>query len=346
MFYEASLAAGRRAVYSLPFRFGLNPFLLLFVVGMLFVPCRSSAQHELSAAEPQPTVESAGLSYYASAHPYLEEPLKHLMKHIPELRTLRPATDPENLLPIILAHTGMRVGSFFDNVVDLTAHEKVGQKLLTRDGNVLASQQARYNYLILRNSHENPPRYEEYRTDVEGNRAEQDGVEMGYAITTGFALKCIYFLPAMRADSTFRYLGDQMLGERDTYVVAFAQRPAQATFWGTVTGEWGTVRILDQGIAWVDKRTFEILRIRTDLLAAHNEIGLARQTTEVTFSEVQIPDVEKTLWLPSDASVYAEFQGHAFRNEHHYSDYERFRVSVKMGAAKTYLSCAARPIQQ
>lgn len=334
MFYEGNSVAGRRACRS--FRFPVTTILL---AGMLVAASGVLAQNEVPAPKP----EEAGLSYYADAHPYLEEPLKHLVKHIPELRSLRPVANPGEMLPIILMHSGMRVGNFFENVMDLTAHEKVGQKILTREGNLLAQQQARYNYLILRNGQENPPRYEEYRTDGEGNRSEQDGVELGYAITTGFALKCIYFSPGMQAGSTFRYLGDQLVGDRDTYVVAFAQRPSQSRFWGTVTGEWGTVKILDQGIAWIDKHTFQILRIRTDLLAAHEEIGLKRQTTEVTFGDVQIPDVEKALWLPSEAAVYAEFQGHTFRNEHHYSDYERFRVSVKMGEPKPYWSCAARP---
>ena len=40
------------------------------------------------------------------------------------------------------------------------------------------------------------------------------------------------------------------------------------------------------------------------------------------------------------ASVYAEFQGHAFKNEHHYGEYERFRVSVKISMPKTYRACA------
>jgi hypothetical protein len=341
MFDERIAAAGRRGESFLLLRFVLTISALIgMFIGVVF---QVRAADEASGANPQQAADTGGLTYYANAHPYLEESLKHLMKHIPELRALRPAAGADEMLPVILMHTGMRVGNFLENIVDLTAHEEVGQKILTHEGNLLAQQQAQYNYLILRNGQENPPRYEEYRTDGDGNRSDQDGVELGYAITTGFALKCIYFSPGMQPGSTFRYLGDQMLGERDTYVVAFAQRPTQTRFWGTVTGEWGTVKILDQGIAWIDKRTFQILRIRTDLLAAHEEIGLARQTTEVTFSEVQMPDVEKALWLPSDAEVYAEFQGHTFRNEHHYSAYERFRVSVKMGAPKTYLSCASRP---
>jgi hypothetical protein len=276
----------------------------------------------------------AGLGYYANAHPYLEEPLKRLTKHIPELSLLRAAPN-QDLLPIILMHVGMRTKEFFDDVVDLAAREQVSQQILTLKGARIDGRQVRFDYLILVNRREVPPRYEEYRADAEGKRADQEGLEEGYAITSGFALKCIYFLPAMHEDSTFRYLGDEMVGLRDTYVVAFAQRPTQTGFWGTVTGAWGTVRILDQGIAWVDKNTFEILRLRTDLLAAHSEIGLARQTTEIVFGAVEIPDVARPLWLPSEVRVDADFQGHTFRNEHHYSDYRRFRVSVKMGLPKT-----------
>ena len=331
----SATAAGSNSSRSFLLRIALMSMVLL---GAVAVSGDSSPAQEIPAGAPQ-LVDPSGLGYYAHAHPYLEERLKHLVKHIPELETLRPAADQE-MLPIILMHTGMKVGDFFHNIVDLAAHEEVGQEILSPEGAVLASQRLRYNYLIVLNGHENPPRYEEYRTDPHGSRAEEDGVEQGYAITAGFALKCIYFLPALRSDSTFRYLGDQMLGSRDTYVVAFAQQPAHATFWGTVTGEWGSVRILDQGIAWVDKSTFQIVRLRTDLLAAHSDIGLAQQTTEVTFGEVQIPDVATPLWLPSEANVYAKFQGHVFRNEHRYTNYERFRVSVKMDPPVAFLRCS------
>lgn len=288
-----------------------------------------------SSTSPAPPANTAGLSFYNNAHPYLEEPLKHLQKHIRELRGLRAAAN-QDLLPIILMHTGMRVHELFANLVDLSAHEDVAQKILTVDGVRLGAQQGQYDYLILVKDHDNPPHYEEYRTTMAGSSPQQQGLEEGYAITTGFALKCIYFSPALHGDSTFRYLGDQMLDGRDTYVVAFAQLPTQTGFWGTVTGDWGTVRILDQGLAWIDKSTFQILRLRTDLLAAHQEIGLARQTTEITFAAVQIADLPAPLWLPSDASVDADFQGHTFRNEHHYRDYQRFRVSVKIGAPRLH----------
>ena len=98
--------------------------------------------------------------------------------------------------------------------------------------------------------------------------------------------------------------------------------------------------MLVQGIAWIDKSNFQIVRLRTDLLAPRREIKLYRLTSTVTFSEVQLSAVTP-LWLPSSLNVSAQFAppdilqtgniyGLAFRNEHHYSDYQTYRVSVKM----------------
>src|SRR5580704_14877941 len=64
-------------------------------------------------------------NYYANAHPYLEEePLKKLVKRIPELKGLRPTAD-QQALPMILEKSGERVDEFFHNVVDLLAHEEI-----------------------------------------------------------------------------------------------------------------------------------------------------------------------------------------------------------------------------
>jgi hypothetical protein len=46
--------------------------------------------------------------------------------------------------------------------------------------------------------------------------------------------------------------------------------------------------MLTQGIAWIDKESFHIVRMRSDLLAPQPEIGLEEQTTKVDFSEVKL----------------------------------------------------------
>lgn len=273
--------------------------------------------------------DATGQSFYVNAHPYLEDPLDQLLAQIPELQGLHPATDQQTL-PMTLSRTGHSVEAFFQDIVDLLAHEEISQEKLNAKGAVKGHQHRHYNYLIIRNNGGFLPSLEEYRTDSHGSRIEQSGLSSGFTVTSGFTLTCIHFLPELRSESTFRYLGDQMLESRHTFVVAFAQRPAHATATELVSGYWGTVVILVQGIAWIDQDTYQILRLRTDLLAPRTDIGLTRQTTEVTFGEVQLPDITAALWLPSKVSVYAQCMGNSFRNEHLYTDYQRFRVSVRM----------------
>ena len=118
---------------------------------------------------------------------------------------------------------------------------------------------------------------------------------------------------------------------RDTYVVAFAQLPGRSSVTTHANGIWGTVILLVQGIAWVDRSTFQILRMRTDLLAPRDDIGLAQQTTQLRLDEFQLPGVPKPLWLPSEVTVNVKFNGQYLRNQHQYPEYKLFRVSVKIG---------------
>ena len=278
--------------------------------------------------------------FYANVHPYIAQTLQELAKQIPELRKIQPAPDPQALTEI-LAKTANNVDSFFHDVVDLIAQEKITQERSIGGSAFAAREQVRDNYLILRRAGGNGSDIVEYRMDSNGNPVDQAGLKRGYVVTVGFALTCNYLSTAYQPESTFRYLGDQQIGKQDTYVLAFAQKPGQASLFVTLSGRSGRrVSMLMQGIAWVDKSNFQIVRIRTDLLAPHPEVGIDGQTTEVTFNKVQLQDVATPLWLPSAVKVDLRFKvpdvGRnkfyelSYRNEHRYADYRRYRVSVKM----------------
>jgi hypothetical protein len=172
----------------------------------------------------------------------------------------------------------------------------------------------------------------EYRMDDKGHRLGPIGLSQGFLVTAGSALSCIQFSTAAQPQSRFRYLGNEMLGSRETYVLAFSQRPGEVTFTTVMAGTGGKeADMLTQGILWVDKSNFQILRMRSDLLAPNREIRLDQLTTDVTLGEVRLQDVPSPLWLPSDADVYIEIGGQKYRNMHRYQDYRRYRVSVKIG---------------
>jgi hypothetical protein len=252
--------------------------------------------------------DSRAQNYYANAHPYLEEPLDKLRKRIPELGKIHPADDSQQL-PAILQNTARNVDTFFRDIVDIIANERIIQERLDGRGLVMASARVRDNYLILR--HLNAARADiiEYRMDDHGNRMDHPGLNEGYFATLGFALSCNYFSTAFQPELKFRYLGDQKVGPQDSYVVAFAQQPAKATLFVTMAGRGGTrVPMLIQGVAWVGKANFQIIRMRMDLLAPRPEIGLQQLTTVVTLGKVQLLDLATPLWLPKEVKVDLKFK--------------------------------------
>jgi hypothetical protein len=84
----------------------------------------------------------------------------------------------------------------------------------------------------------------------------------------------------------------------------------------------------------VDENNFQIIRMRSDLLAPLNEIQLEQLTTEVKFGEVRFEDVPNPLWLPTQVDVYIEIDKQKYRNLHHYTEYRRYRVTAKIGTSQ------------
>jgi len=306
-------------------------------------------------ATPKETTAEIVHARELTAHPYLELSLAQLAKRIPQLKGISPAPD-QQALPPILQQAGKQVDGFFSNLVDLIAHEDITQQRLATGtlaggmpaGTMQAQERTHDNYLILRRNANGHPRIEEFRMDAKGNRLDETGLTNGFFITSGFALSSIHLATKFQWDSRFLYLGTQRIAGHDTYVLAFAQLPSEAQVAVTMRGGDGsTLRLLTQGIAWVDKTTFHIRQLRTDLLSSQPEIGLAEQTTTIIYSEVRFADLAAPLWLPHDVDVFIKFtdlppgaasdfaprvMDQTFRNIHHYSNYLLYRVSTKMVA--------------
>jgi VWFA-related protein len=284
------------------------------------------------------SAESASASHEAdsaNAPLYVDLPMAELVERVPELKSVGPAADQREL-PMILQKMGARMDDFVQNIGDLIAREDLTQEKLKADGKIKEKQHGEDNYLILHHGNEWGARAE-YRMDDKGNHLGPVGLWQGYLVTSGQALSCIQFSTAGQSQSgaRFRYLGDETLSSRGTYVLAYAQRPGEISFASVmeVTGA-KEADMPTQGILWVDKGNFQILRMRSDLLEPNPEIRLAQLTTDVTLGEVRLPDVPNPLWLPAGAEVNIEMGGQKYRNVHHYKDYRRYRVSIKIGSTQ------------
>jgi hypothetical protein len=290
---------------------------------------KDDAASQESSTESIARTDTSDQSPHANAHPYIDLPMAQLVERIPELKTLQPAPDQQDL-SMILQNMGRSVDGFVRDIGDLIAHEDITQEKLNPTGNS-KKEHIQDNYLILHHGYEWGAS-SEYRMDDRGNHLGPVGLQKGYLVTSGHALSCIGFSTVAQSGSRFRYLGEETIDSRETHVLGFAQQPGEATFFTTMRGAGGAdVDMLTQGVLWVDKNNFQIIRMRTDLLASSNEIRIDQLTTETTFGEVQLPDVPNSLWLPSDVDVYIEINKQKFHNVHHYTNYRRYRVSVKIG---------------
>jgi Flp pilus assembly protein TadD len=258
-----------------------------------------------------------------------DKPLEQLVREIPELEGLQPAPSQEEL-PALLRRAGERVKEFFENFPDTASTEEVTQERLRADGKIRSSQRQKFQYLLLSNPDKENLSLEEYRTDPHGERVGLFALGEGFMVTSGFASHSLHFHPAYQPGSLFRHLGHQMVGGRNTYVIAFAQRPETAMTFEAFRVNRVETTVLVQGVVWVDSVNNQIIRMHTDVLRNSNElIRLQRQTTDVRFGEVYLPGRASRLWLPHEVAVMVEWNGKTFRNLHRYSDFREFHVLAR-----------------
>ena len=274
---------------------------------------------------------------YAKASPEIEEPIDYLRLTTPELKDLEPAGDQKPLKDI-LEGVGKNVAEFFKNFPNTSSLEEIHQEQLGRNGKAHKMEQSHYRYLCATPAEAWGPGFDEYRMNVEKDQGLPSGLKEGFMLTAGFASAQILFHPVYQPQATFRYLGRQKLNGRDTWVVAFAQRPATAQNHGIFrSGEVELVTFL-QGLAWVDPQTYQIVRLRSDLLKPLPEVRLKRQTTDIEFAEVHFNRLQEAFWLPEKVSVTVDWNGHLLRNEHQYSEFKVFSVDSRQRFGKVNAS--------
>jgi hypothetical protein len=264
---------------------------------------------------------------YVKAKPKGDAAIDYLHRPPPELKGLEPATD-QGPLDSILSAVGKTVAEFFRNFPNTSSLEQIHQEKLRRKQKVAATLDQKFRYLCFTPAADWGPGFDEYRVDSSGARAYPQGLQDGFMLTSGFASASLFFHPKYQSQAAFRYLGRQKVSGRDTYVIAFAQQPGKARFCGTFKIDDVDVTTFSQGLAWVDSESYEITRLRTDLLVPLSEVNLERETTEIDFWPVHFKGIGQGFTLPRQVTVTVDWNGRHLRNEHSYSEYKLFHVEA------------------
>jgi len=264
---------------------------------------------------------------YFKAKPKSDKEIDYLHRPPSDLVGLVPATD-QGQLASILSGVGETVAEFFANFPNTSSVEEIHQEKLRRKQKVDAALDQKFRYLCLTPTEDWGLGFNEYRADAWGRRAWPQGMKDGFMLTSGFASAGLVLHPGYQSQADFRYLGRQKVNGRDAYVIAFAQQPTKAKLNGAFKHGETSVTTFSQGLAWIDSQSYQITRLRTDLLKPLPEINLERETTEIAFSEVHFKGVAAGFWLPQQVTVAVDWDGKHFRNEHRYSEFKLFNVEA------------------
>ncbi len=260
-------------------------------------------------------------------------PLDYLNQPPMELPGLVAAADQKQLAPI-LAAVGKNVAQLFANLPNICSIEKVNQEKLTGDGKGEKSRERKYRYLMVVPDQRWGPGIDEYRADPKGRLTTQPAVDDNYMLTEGFVSAPLVFYPDYQQGSTFRLLGTQDVKGTKYYVIVYAQRPGKSPISGTFTYGATTRNVYKQGIAWIDAENYQVVRMVTDLLDVLPELRLEKETTDVTFDQVNFKQSTQGFWLPKEVTVNLDWNGRLLRNEHSYSDFLLSNVESKQTIAR------------
>jgi hypothetical protein len=266
---------------------------------------------------------------------YPELPIRTLKRAVPSLRGIRYDANQEQLADI-LSRVARTIDKALPRLPDLISHEEVYHPQGTPEpvsaGGMAPEQpwSSRFNYLLL--CHRNASggtTIEELRMDGKGRPVDPQGLlstVKGY----GFAYQWLFFSAANQPEFRFRYLGHQEKNGRNTLVVAFAQDPHQVDDPAYFMSNGKISPFYYQGVFWVDQTSFDIVALRTDLLAPLPGMMLNKLTTEVTFRSVPIHGYNAVFWLPSEVDISSDQGAGLTEESHHYSDYQLFHAEAKI----------------
>ena len=316
--------------------------LLLFA----FTPVTLALAQDTPSPDRHAAIRDEEHRLYADAQPYVDDSGFDLERKVPELKGLDTDSSEQDLSTLLLK-VGTKVDDLIDKVPDLTSDEKVTQieqagltqacgshspvAAAVRNGNCPSTSASRtqkeYHYIILSRQTPDGRILEESRTGAQDQAIVS--TDQGPSFQ-GFVGAWIVFSPSNRAEAHFRYLGEQKLGKRKTFVIAFAQIPGAVTIPGMMVDHGRSIPMLFQGIAWVDEEDSRILQLRTDILAPQLEVGLQKQTARIVFGAVDISQLNLKLWLPMGVDVSVEDNGLIFEEQHVYSKYRMYHATARI----------------
>jgi VWFA-related protein len=312
-------------------------------------PNQPVPSHDLTTNQPGSLSQSVVGSASTTVATYIDYPMRKLTAVVPTLDGMK-ADSNQDQLPGILSKVGEATVRSLSTVPNLSAREDVYSIVLARDpgltnsvvgmeetpalldleSQLLQSRSIEFNYLLLFDHQaDGATSIKELRTDFK-NRQVTSPVNGVGPHGFGFAYQWLLLTPANQSELRFRYLGQQRMDDHKTFVLGFVQVPDQVKIPGKFSWAGKEAPFFFQGIVWIDQSTFDVVRLRTDLLSPVASVNLRQMTTELHFRSVRIHDFSTDLWLPSEVLIRTAQTDSIVEELHQYSAYRFFHAESRL----------------
>jgi len=252
-----------------------------------------------AASDSPSSLSPEELHFYDKAHSVIDWTPKEVRAR-KELKGLRPAESQQDL-SATLQEVGKHVAAFFMSFPNISAKESI--QWIVDHETTQSSAKGDFRYFLVRGPMLGGENVQEYRTDPDGKAIDYNNLQYAPLLTSRFTASLLYFDPHNQAACRYRYFGTQMLDEKETDVIGFAQIPEANLYLANFSDNQRMVLLLFQGLVWIDHATHHILRIDTELLAPPPRSNLQREITRIDFAAVKVPLIDMVVDLPSHVTV-------------------------------------------
>jgi Tfp pilus assembly protein PilF len=223
----------------------------------------------------------------------------------------------------ILAGASKNVQKFIQSVDHFTATEILEHELVDNWGLASRREMRRFDYVVeISEISHGYLNVQEYRNGTRDIGVFPDGVA-----TLGLPSIVLLFHPYFRESYELTCEGLGRWRDSQAWQFRFVQRPGKMSLRAYRAGETGmAVPVALKGRAWIDKRTLQVVRIESDLVAPLPNIKLAAEHQDLEYAPVKFRALKESMWLPASADIYFDLRGRKFRRHNTFSDYLLFSV--------------------
>lgn len=233
-----------------------------------------------------------------------------------------------------IAQVERQVIAFFGKMADLTCTENVVQQKLRPDGHVTATEQSRYDYLIMVQASRDDFSLNESR--IEAGDAPHKPLPM--LVTNGFSMLLLVFHPYYADSFRFNAAAEERVSGRVLVPIRFDHVPGTRSPAAlSLRGREYPLELT--GTAWIDPASGDVVRMDASLGRDMSDLGLRSLHIQVEYRPTTVRSTNG-MPLPARAVIDLETPRQHWRNTHVFSEYKSFSTAAEQDTTVKVVSTA------